>query len=95
MPPKTEKTPTPQPPVEPILCAVDFYRHTNNQALAALQFPPYELKDSLHFWLHDFPDEVDSIGIQHINDCCLHIRRFMPSSIRQFITSLPPNIKTD
>jgi hypothetical protein len=63
---------------ETSLRADEFYQHTNAQILTVLQFPPYEIKDSIQSWIHDFADEVDSIGINNMDDCCPHIRRFMP-----------------
>ncbi|KAI8327351.1 hypothetical protein BD560DRAFT_342934, partial [Blakeslea trispora] len=49
----------------------------------------YLLQDSLRIWLYDFEQKAKSHGITDMDGCGIHLTRYMPVLIQEWIPTLP------
>ncbi|KAI8350640.1 hypothetical protein BD560DRAFT_337522, partial [Blakeslea trispora] len=52
----------------------------------------YNLNESLRIWLFDFEQQAKIHGIDNMNQCGIHLARYMPILIQKWIPTLNPSI---
>lgn len=53
----------------------------------------YKLGDSMRVWLIEFRQQAEFAGVENMNECIRIIGRFMPTVIRNWITTVPIEVK--
>ncbi|RCH89547.1 hypothetical protein CU098_004800, partial [Rhizopus stolonifer] len=80
------------PFIPPTTTTSDFAEYLLHERAKSIPIAPYDLKQSLRIWLKNFDQQAAIHGISNFNTCCMHIGRYLPSIIQQWILTQPPEI---
>ncbi|KAG1467880.1 hypothetical protein G6F56_004160 [Rhizopus delemar] len=80
------------PFIPPTTTTSDFAEYLLHERAKSIPIASYDLKQSLRIWLKNFDQQAAIHGISNFNTCCMHIGRYLPSIIQQWILTQPPEI---
>ncbi|OBZ80910.1 hypothetical protein A0J61_11041, partial [Choanephora cucurbitarum] len=69
--------------------ANNIMQYFHRQILNDITMPQYKLGDSMQIWLIEFRQQAEFAGVENMNGCIRIIGRFMPTVIRNWITTVP------
>ncbi|KAI8876109.1 hypothetical protein K501DRAFT_279714 [Backusella circina FSU 941] len=72
----------------------DFTEYLLHERAKSIPVAPYDLQQSLRIWLKNFEQQAALHGISNFNTYCMHIGRYLPPIIQQWIPTQPPEIVT-